>query len=256
MRMRLLLWVALMGAGLVSLTQPCQAFIVYDPSNWAQNAMTAKNSLKSLINQAIEIKQQLEQLRLAGLNTAGLSHYESQTISQLIEKLDNITQQGDALSYAMKDVSRQFNNRYPDYVNDAKAPQDFQKANHQWSASTLDTLNNTLQALQVSGAHFQAEEALLSKLRAQGEAATGRLQALQVSTEMTAETVNQLQELKRLLAISQNADNAYRADIISKASYETHQIELMSQPLNTAFPSYHADQRLGLIPVMREGKPE
>lgn len=225
------------------------AMIVFDPSNYAKNLITAENSARAIENQITQIHNQLEFLNYEAKNSNGLSSYQWQNITQLMQKLDQTTQQEQALSYSMADLDSQFKTRYPNYTK-SYGNNDYSNAYHQWNATTLDTLRQSLNSIGMSANDFQNEQALLQQLKTQGQTATGRMQALQVSTEIAAENVNQVQELKRIMMSQANAQDAYMAYEVSKDSYNEQSLEDINSHVDSAFPNYQNNTSLGTIPSM------
>ena len=94
---------------------------------------------------------------------------------------------------------------------------------------------------------MQQEQYTLAQLRHQGQTAQGRLQVLQVSTELSAENIHQLQSLKRLMMAQQNAQNAYMAYQVSKDSYQEQGLKALTEQANTTYVDYHNNPNFGEI---------
>jgi len=92
-----------------------QAFIVFDPSNYAQNIVTARNSIVSLLQQATLIQQQVQSLQYQWRNVQQLKAHHFRDISDILQKIDRVTQAGQAISYAMTDIDKRFREKYPDF---------------------------------------------------------------------------------------------------------------------------------------------
>jgi len=95
--------------------------------------------------------------------------------------------------------------------------------------------------------YFQTEQATLHQLELQGKTAQGRMQILQVSSEISAHSVNQLQELKRIVVAQTNAQNAYMAYKVSKESYNEKSLEEIDHAMPTQFPTYKNNPQFGDI---------
>ena len=76
------------------------------------------------------------------------------------------------------------------------------------------------------------------------------MQALQVSTAIANEGVNQLQELKRIVVAQSNAQNSYMAYKASQDSYSEHSLEEVKDNMQTDFPPYKDNPELRIIPDM------
>lgn len=231
---------------------PLSVFAWADPiefENYLANNATALHSATSLLNQATQIHNQIQLLENEIKNTGKLSHYQWNDITQLIQRLDSITQQGQALSYAASNVDRQFQKKYPDYTNSSPNPTDYPQTYKNWHTTTLDTLRGTLNAVATSANSFQNEQESFRQLEQQGKNTQGRLQALQLLSEISAQQVNQIQALKRLVSAQTNAQNAFMAYQVSKDSYQEKGLEEMTRPFPTQFPSYKNNPNFGEIPL-------
>ncbi len=174
---------------------------VYEYMNYMQDMNTA-------ISTARILKLQLKNLRAE-------KDYRWGAIAGLLNELDAVTQEGQSISTGMVNLDGQFRARYPDFSHSAYGKTDYKNAYRTWNATTLDTLRTTLRAAGLVAGNFQNEQTLMHLLQAQGKTAQGRMQVLQVGTEIAAQNVNQLEELKRLMVNQTNAENAYMAYQVS-----------------------------------------
>lgn len=239
---KILLTTAILSIG----TQSYAWFDPVDYINYLQDLKTAYNTTAALYNQAKQIQNQVQQIQYAAKNAGTLSNYQYDQLGNLMQQMDQVTQQGQAISYSAANIDQQFKQAFPDYANQ-NGTQDYQQTYKNWNETTLDSINNTLQAGHMSASHFQNESALIDQLRNQGKSATGRMQVMQVSTELASENVNQLQELKRITLSQENAQSAYMAYRVSKDSYKEKGLSQLAANTSTTFPSYQNNDKLGLI---------
>lgn len=217
-----------------------------DWMNYLEDAETAANSASSLVNQASQIQNQIQSIQIQSQNTGTLKQYQFNDIMNLMNRMDNLSQQGKSLSYAASDTDQKFRQYYPDYGNQNSA-QNYTQAYKSWNSTTLQTMQNTMSANHANAADIQSESQLIANLREQGSSATGRMQAAQISTEIASENVNQLQELKRITLSQANSENAYMAYRVSKDSYKNKSLSQLAGNTKTQFPPYQNDARFGLL---------
>lgn len=230
-------------------TASTYAFGFFDPFsylNYIQNLKTACNSVTSLYNEAKQIQNQVQQIKYEAKNAGKLSDFQYNKLGNLMQQMDQVTQQGRSISYSASNIDQQFKQTFPDYANQ-QGIQNYQQTYKNWNETTLDSIRNTMQAGHMSAAHFQDESQLINQLRNQGKSATGRMQALQVSTEIASENVNQLQELKRITLSQENAQNAYMAYRVSKDSYHEKSLSQLAANTPTTFPNYQNNDNFGLM---------
>lgn len=228
---------------------PISSFALFNPYtylNYLQDMRTAANSATSLTNQATQIQNQIQSIRYQAQNSGHVSNYQYNEITQLMQRMDSITNQGRSISYNAANIDQQFRARYPNYANQPNT-RNYQSAYHNWNASTLNTINNSMQSNGMMSANFQHESQLMSQLRNQGKTATGRMQVLQASNEIAAENVNQLQELQRITLSQANSQNAYMAYRVSKDSYHEENLQELEQNTSSSFPPYQNNSRFGQI---------
>lgn len=225
---------------LILTTLSSASFAFGDPFsylNYLQDMKTAVNSAASLANQAQQIRNEIQSIQYQAKNSGSLNHYQYNRLTQLMQRMDQITNQGQSISYNASNIDQQFRARYPNYANQQNA-RNYQSAYQNWNHGTLNTINNTMQANGTVAQHFQSESQLMDQLRTQGKTATGRMQAMQVSTEIAAENVNQMQELERITLSQANAQNAYMAYRVSKDSYNEQGLSDLAAHSHSAFPEY------------------
>lgn len=215
-------------------------FSPYEYLNYLQDAQTA-------LNTARQVESELKMLQYQVQNSGRVSDYQWRNTMQLMQQLDQVSQQGQALSYSASQLDNQFRQKYPNYNQAPYGKTNYQEAYTHWNASTLDTIQNSMQSTGMMANNLQNEQQYLAQLQRQGQTAQGRMQALQVSTELSAEQVNQMQALKRIMMTQANSQNAYLAYRVSKDSYSEASLEKINQKLKTGFPKYHNNPQLGEI---------
>ena len=228
------------------------AFIVYDPLNYFQNLVSANNSVSTLYNQALQIRNQIQAIQYEVKNSNNIGGYQWQNITSLINQMDQVSQQGHAVSVTAGNIDQQFSAAYPDY-NKQSNKRNYKQAYQQWNNTTLDTLNSSMQSAGVSANHAKNESQLLDQLKQKGSSATGRMQVLQVSNQLALENVNQMQELKQLVGDQVSSQNTYMAYQVSKDSFDEQAMDDMDKELHIDFPQYKPNTKLALIPNMGVG---
>lgn len=121
----------------------------------------------------------------------------------------------------------------------------YQSAYQNWNATTLDTLRQSLRAVGVNAHDMQNEQQTMQQLKRHGQTARGRMQVMQASTEIAAENVNQLQELKRITMAQANSQSAYMAYQVSKDSYNDKALQEVNDQVTTNFPAYRENTQFG-----------
>ena len=203
---------ALMMTGAVTLPViPAQAFIVFDPTNFSQNILTAIRTLQSNINEATQIANQVQGLAneartLQSLPTSTLSAFQTQ-FSALLTFVNNI--QGLAQDYVH--LQAQFEHLFPDYsqVTGTLSTQAVSADLQKW----LDNNRTTLQGAVTTGAallqQLPQNQADIATLVNSSQGAQGALQALQAGNQLSAQIAGQLMNLNTQMGTYQQAQMAY-----------------------------------------------
>ena len=126
--------------------------------------------------------------------------------------LQEFVQRGNALSYAMGNLDSQFTSKFAavGYVPTT----DYAQRYAQWSQTSMDTTQATLDAAGMQNAQLGTEEDLIEELQGMSQSSDGQLKAIQVGSQIAAMQVQELMKLRQLMM----------ADMQSKASFQAQQI--------------------------------
>lgn len=241
---------------LVSLLLPFVAIanglLVFDPTNFFKNAVSAKSSITSLVNQAKQLKNEISMLEYQAKNAKSLATSEFRDISSLLNDAMAITKQGQSISYHMKDLSTQFRNQFPNYTK--QHPVDYRQAYDKWNQSTLDTLSSSLQSIGIVVSSADREHQLLQKLKQHSKSSRGHLQALQAINEVSTESIQQLQQLKSIVSAQANSQTAFMAQQVSQETYQENSVSELIQSMPSEFPVYQNNAALGQISMSRDSR--
>ena len=123
------------------------ADVVFDPWNFAQNVVSAIQSItevaqqvQQLANETTQIANQVQQLQDMANQAASITSPTWGEVQVSIAALANAVQIGRAIAYNLPDIQARFQAQFPGYV----PPTDWNTELQQASQSTLDTLNATL----------------------------------------------------------------------------------------------------------------
>src|SRR3546814_18943506 len=84
----------------------------YDPSNYAQNVLTAARTLQQINNQIQQIQNQATSLINEARNLASLPVSTIQTLQQQVDQTRQLLNQAQRIAYDVTDVQEVFNGRY------------------------------------------------------------------------------------------------------------------------------------------------
>ena len=209
------LGLAATGAGVTGLllpSQPAQAIVVFDPSNYGQNILTAARALEQINNQIHMLQNQAQSLLNQSRNLTTISFPELQALQQTIQQIDQLMGQAQGIQFRVAGLDQQFRSMFPTSFNAALT-------NNQHvidARSRLDTSmaayrqTMTVQAQVVE--NISADQATLAGIVQRSQGAEGALQAQQASNQLLALVAKQQFQIQTLMAAQ------YRADAIERAN--------------------------------------
>src|SRR3569623_376636 len=127
--------------------------IVFDPSNFGKNYITAMQSVEQTLKQAQMIANQLQQINMQIRNIANIPRGIWNNIMSQLSALTAVVQQGQALAYTLSNLDTVFRLRYPGYV----PPTHYTQQYRQWSEGTLDGIRGALRAANLQSNQITTE---------------------------------------------------------------------------------------------------
>lgn len=213
--------------------------------------LTYTQVVQEVEHQIEALQNQIKQLTLETQNTNKLSDQQWDNAQQAIAQLSQAMQQGQALAYTMANVDSQFKQTFPGYH--APATNDYSQNYQGWITTTQDTMNGVMDQINMAYEQQSQEEAVNQLLKQRASGVQGRMQALQVASEIAAEQLAQVQKLKALMLAQTNAQAEYYAYQSQKDAAEQQSVDAVVKQTSMTFPQYHENPQLGLVPDFSEG---
>ncbi len=187
-------------------TGPAQAqWVVYDPSNFSQNILTAartlqqiNNQIQSLQNEATMILNQAQSLANQGRNLTSLATSPLSMLQQDIQRTQQLISQAQGLTTQVSQLDQQFRQQYPSsYGAGTSADQMVADARTRWNNS-LAALQTTLTMQGHVNASITADQQTLSTVVGSSQGAVGILQATQATNQLLALIAKQTMQSQQL----------------------------------------------------------
>ena len=212
---RAILAVVLASAAVVPMIAPMPAYaqfggIVYDPTNYAQNVLTAARSLQQINNQIQQIQQQATSLINEARNLASLPLSTVSTLQQQIQQTQQLLGQAQRIAYDVQDIQQAFNGRYKGAALTGDHAQMVANANARWE----DSVGAFQDALQVQAGvvgNIESARTTMDSLVSASQSATGALQATQAGNQLLALQSQQLADLTAALVAAQGRAQALQS---------------------------------------------
>lgn len=173
---------ALIGAMPVAHAQ----WVVIDPTNLAQNILTAAHTLEQINNQIKQLQNEAQSLMNEARNLASLPF---NVVNRLRSNLDTTRQliaQARGLAFDIQNMDQQFAQLYPEqYAASVSGNRMFQDAHQRWQ-NTLQGLQTAMRMQAQVSQNLNQDEGVLADLVDQSQSATGALQAMQATNQLLA----------------------------------------------------------------------
>ena len=189
----------------VIMVTPVQAqFVVYDPTNWAENVLQAARALEQIDNQIRSLENEAQMLLNEARNLSSLNYSAVATIDGALGQISDLLNQADRIGYDVNAINMAFDQRYRNADVNATDAALIAAAQERWTdAVSAFQHSMTLQAGAVQSLPGVRVET--DALVAQSQGAVGILQATQSGNQILALQASQLADLTGVLAADARA---------------------------------------------------
>jgi P-type conjugative transfer protein TrbJ len=199
----------LSATALALMTAPAHAqWIVFDPSNYAQNIMTAANTLETINNQIRQLQN--DALNLTRLNISSLPELRAALASA-----NQLIQQAQGLAYQVSTMQAEFSRLYPEaYTSATSGNQMALDARQRWDFS-LKALGAAMRVQAQAVQNFASDENTLTDLVNRSQSAVGALQAAQATNQLLALQSRQAMQEQQLRVTQDRAVGLELARVVA-----------------------------------------
>ena len=188
--------------------------IVYDPSNYAQNVLTAARTLEQINNQITSLQNEAQMLINQARNLASLPYSSLQQLQQNVQRTQQLLGQAQNLAFEVGQIDQAFQSQYGNVSLSATDAQLVADARGRWE-NTVGGLQDAMRVQAGVVGNIDSNRAEMAALVGQSQNATGALQATQAGNQLLALQSQQLSDL--IAVISANG----RADALTEAERAT-----------------------------------
>jgi len=169
---------------LLSLNSPSSSQLaVFDPTNYAQNVMTASNTLRQINNQITSLQNEAQMLINQGKNLANLPYSSLQRLQQSIGETQRLLNEAQRIAYDMRQIDQAFSTQYGPANVSASSASLIDGAKQRWQNS-LAALQD---AMRVQAGIVQSIDTARTEagtLLSSSQSAVGALQASQAGNQL------------------------------------------------------------------------
>ena len=178
--------------------------IVFDPTNYAQNVLTAARELQQVNNQIQQIENQTTSLINQARNLASLPYSLVSTITGQIQRTEQLLNQAKGIAYNVSTIDQAFTQNYGAINLNMTDQQMVAQAKARWQAS-LSALQDSLKTQAQVVANITTSRANVSGLMTQSQSATGALQANQATNQLLGQLSQQIADLTAVIVAQSRA---------------------------------------------------
>jgi type IV secretion system protein TrbJ len=199
--------------------------IVFDPTNYTQNVLTAARELQQVNNELQSLENQATSLVNQARNLTSLPYSSLPALDQSILQTEQLLNQAQRIAYSVSAINQAFNQNYPvSYPAGTSSQQLMADAHARWQNSLAgfqDAMNVQATAIQNLNITHTQVDALVSA----SQSATGTLQAEQSGNQLIGLETTQLADLTAVMAAiarAQSLKGARDAESEEQAQTQTN----------------------------------
>jgi P-type conjugative transfer protein TrbJ len=180
--------------------------VVFDPSNYSQNLLTAARALDQINNQIRSLENQAQMLLNGAKNLTRLPTTVAGELTSKINEINGLVAQAKGIAFDVQKTNRDFERFYPrQYTAAISSDRMVQDAAARWD-NTYQALKQTLVTQATIASALDQDGQTLRTLMANSSGAVGSLQAQQAGNELLALQIKQSLQAQALVATQARAD--------------------------------------------------
>jgi len=185
--------------------------VVFDPSNYAQNVLTAARTLTQINNQIQALQNQASMLTNMAKHLQRLDFSSLSQITRSMQRIDTLMMQAEGIAFDLESTDSALRDQFPaEFDRALSASEIITQARARLQAS-MKAYRQTMRVQAQVAENVQADAGLLSELVSQSQSATGSLQVGQATNQLIALSTKQQLQIQQMMAAQ------YRADAIERA---------------------------------------
>ncbi len=194
-----------------TLATPAHALIVFDPSNYAQNVLTAARTLEQITHQITSLQNEAQMLINQARNLASLPYSALQQLQQNVQRTQQLLSQAKGIAFNVQQIDQMFSQKYGNVSMSATDQQLIADARSRWQ-NTVGGLQDAMRVQAGVVSNIDSNRTQMSALVSQSQSATGALQATQAGNQLLALLAQQLADLTAVGAANGRAQALTEAE--------------------------------------------
>jgi P-type conjugative transfer protein TrbJ len=214
-------------------------WIVFDPTNFSENVLTAARELQQVNNEIQGLENQATMLINQARNLASLPYSSLVQLEQSINQTEQSLLQAQRIAYSVASINQAFTQSYPQtYSASPSGQQLITGAQTRWQNS-LAGFQDAMLVQAGAVQNLDSTRTQISALVSSSQSATGALQAAQSGNQLVALQTKQLTDLTGVMAAVARAQSLEGARAVEN--------ELQAQQQLASFLNYGPGYQAGTV---------
>ena len=190
---------------------PAHAITVFDPSNYAQNVLTAARTLQQINNQIQALQNQASMLTNMAKHLQRLDVSSLTQITRSMQRIGTLMNQAEGIAFDLASTDEALRQQFPAVFDTALSTNEIVAQARARFQGSMQGYRQTMRVQAQVVENIGADAALLSELIVQSQSASGSLQAAQATNQLIALSTKQQFQIQQMMAAQ------YRADALERA---------------------------------------
>lgn len=160
-------------------------WVVVDPTNLVQNALTAIRALEQINNQIQQLQNEAQMLINQARNLERLDYNTLNRLRSALATTERLIAQAEGMTYRIEHIDRELVRLYPHEYSTVTGGQMAQQAREREDYA-LDGLHTAMRMQGQVAQNLSEDESVLSDLVGRSQSANGALQAMQATNQLLA----------------------------------------------------------------------
>lgn len=188
----------------VFVTPAAAQWVVYDPTNYVQNVLSAARALEQINNQIQSLQNEAQMLINQARNLASLPYSSLQQLQQSVQRTQALLGQAQRIAFDVQQIDQAFQSQYGNISLSTSDQRLVADARSRWQ-NTVGGLQDALRVQAGVVGNTDTNRAEMAALVGQSQGATGALQATQAGNQLLALQAQQLADLVAVVAANGRA---------------------------------------------------
>lgn len=178
--------------------------VVFDPSNYTQNVLTAARTLEQINHQIVSLQNEAQMLINQAKNLASLPYSTLQQLQQSVQRTQQLLSEAQQIAFNVQQIDQAFQTTYGAASLSDTDLDLIDGARKRWQ-NTVAGLQDALRVQAGVIGNIDVNQAQMSALLGQSQGASGALQVAQAGNQLLALQGQQLADLTAVIAANGRA---------------------------------------------------